>query len=287
MESTLTARDKKLLYMLGFIVIAFVFGWLLMRPIIKSINKTNESLAEAQALKQQNENKVMGLGAAQTSVKRFEENLATATEEYYKPMDSSEIDKMFTTYVLGFGLRAKDLLITMPMEPTDEAPYRYSEAYKNYQPKDSSSSSSSSTSEMEADLMDMTGSGSSSAGDLASMSVEEVAAFSSYVQSPLEIYSDKQMMTKYTTSAGIYNADVTIVLTGRQDSAQKLLDDILTKPSIRVTGFSWDDMAPVVRTLEDGTIQVTESREKQLTIRLKLYMYDETKAGIEAVSKKD
>ena len=47
MEATLTPRDKKLLYMLGFIVILFVFGWVLMRPIIKSITKTDEDLLSA------------------------------------------------------------------------------------------------------------------------------------------------------------------------------------------------------------------------------------------------
>ena len=141
MESTLTARDKKLLYMLGFIVIAFVFGWILMRPIIKSINKTTESIASAQALKQQNETKVMGMMTAQMLIEKYEEDLATATEEYYAPMDSSEIDKMFTMYVLEFGLSAKDLLITMPTEALEEVPYKYSEARVAYDKQEKSSSS--------------------------------------------------------------------------------------------------------------------------------------------------
>ena len=121
MEATLTARDKKLLYILGFIVIAFVFGWILMRPVIRSIITTNEEIASAQALKQQNENKSLGLMSAQILMDKFEEDLETATEEYYAPMDSSEIDKMFTMYVLGFGLRAKDLAL-------EEMPYKHSEA---------------------------------------------------------------------------------------------------------------------------------------------------------------
>ncbi|MBR6850509.1 MAG: hypothetical protein IKM88_09770, partial [Lachnospiraceae bacterium] len=136
MEATLTARDKKLLYILGFIVIAFVFGWILMRPVIRSIITTNEEIASAQALKQQNENKSLGLMSAQILMDKFEEDLETATEEYYAPMDSSEIDKMFTMYVLGFGLRAKDLIIAMPSSALEEMPYKHSEAGKLLQEKE-------------------------------------------------------------------------------------------------------------------------------------------------------
>ncbi|MCR5128571.1 MAG: hypothetical protein K6B69_10780 [Lachnospiraceae bacterium] len=278
METTLTARDKKLLYILGFIVIAFVFGWLLMRPVIRSISKTEENIASAEALRQQNETKVMGLMSAHTLAEKFEEDLAAATEEYYAPMDSSEIDKMFTMYVLGFGLQAKDLLINMPATPLEEVPYKYSEAGIELQKREGSSSSSSSMEETEASEKEGTTDG---------ITMDADAMLLTFVKTPLEAYSEKQMLTKDTTASGIRAAEVTIVLTGTETGAQKLLDDILVKPSMRVTGFAWDEMPPVVRTLEDGTVMVSESREKQLTIRLKLYMYDSEKAGIEAPRKKD
>ena len=276
MEATLTPRDKKLLYMLGFIVILFVFGWVLMRPIIKSIMETDEDIVSAQALKQQNENKVMGLPSAQTLMDAFKEDLEETTGEYYAPMDSSEIDKMFTMYVLGFGLRAKDLLIAMPTSVLEEMPYKHSEIGKVLAARESSSSSSSSDTASEETDTDSSSEG-ISADDL----------MVNFVKTPLEVYSEKQMMVKDTTASGVRAADVTIVLTGTADRAQKLLDDILVKPSVRVTGFAWDEMPPVVRTLEDGTVLVSDSREKQLTVRLRLYMYDEEMAGIEVPRKKD
>ena len=276
MEATLTPRDKKLLYMLGFIVILFVLGWVLMRPIIKSIMETDEDIVSAQALKQQNENKVMGLTSAQILMDTFEEDLEEAIGEYYAPMDSSEIDKMFTMYVLGFGLRAKDLLIAMPISALEEMPYKHSEIGKVLAARESSSSSSSSDTASEETDTDSSSEG-ISADDL----------MVNFVKTPLEVYSEKQMMVKDTTASGVRAADVTIVLTGTADRAQKLLDDILVKPSVRVTGFAWDEMPPVVRTLEDGTVLVSDSREKQLTVRLRLYMYDEEMAGIEAPRKKD
>ena len=284
MESTLTARDKKLLYMLGFIVIAFVFGWILMRPIIKSINKTTESIASAQALKQQNETKVMGMTTAQILIDKYEEDLAAATEEYYAPMDSSEIDKMFTMYVLEFGLSAKDLLITMPTEALEEVPYKYSEARVAYDKQEKSSSSSTSTEEEE--ILELSSSGtdtkdSSSSDSDASGGIDLL----DITKTPLDAFLEKNMTVKDTTASGIRAADITIVLTGKEDRAQKLLDDILVKPSIRVTGFAWDDLPPVVRTYEDGSVEVVDTGEKMLTIRLKLYMYDSEEAGLE-VSKK-
>ena len=276
MEATLTPRDKKLLYMLGFIVILFVFGWVLMRPIIKSITKTDEDIVSAQALKQQNENKVMGLTSARILMDTFEKDLEEASGEYYAPMDSSEIDKMFTMYVLGFGLRAKDLLIAMPISALEEMPYKHSEIGKVLAARESSSSSSSSDTASEETDTDSSSEG-ISADDL----------MVNFVKTPLEVYSEKQMMVKDTTASGVRAADVTIVLTGTADRAQKLLDDILVKPSVRVTGFAWDEMPPVVQTLEDGTVLVSDSREKQLTVRLRLYMYDEKMAGIEVPRKKD
>ena len=279
MEATLTARDKKLLYMLGFIVIAFVFGWVLMRPVIKSITTTNENIVSAQALKEQNENKSLGLVSAQILMDKFEEDLAIATEEYYEPMDSSEIDKMFTMYVLGFGLRAKDLIIAMPTASLEETPYTHSEIGRLFAKKEGSSSSSSSTS-AETSLED-------ASADSASEGISADALMVSFVKTPLEAYSEKKMVVKDTMASGIRAAEITIVLTGSKERAQKLLDDILVKPSVRVTGFAWDDTPPVVRTLEDGTVLVSDSSEKQLTVRLKLYMYDSEKAGIEAPRKKD
>ncbi|MBR3736811.1 MAG: hypothetical protein IKN07_13120, partial [Lachnospiraceae bacterium] len=192
MEATLTARDKKLLYILGFIVIAFVFGWILMRPVIRSIITTNEEIASAQALKQQNENKSLGLMSAQILMDKFEEDLETATEEYYAPMDSSEIDKMFTMYVLGFGLRAKDLIIAMPSSALEEMPYKHSEAGKLLQEKEALSSDSSDI------LTDET-----LVGDSAGVvSADDLSLMVSFTQTPLDAYSEKKMTVKDTTASG-------------------------------------------------------------------------------------
>ena len=63
-SSTLTARDKKLLNMLAFIVIIFIFGWCLIRPLYKHTAEDQEQIQVESALKVTNEAKVIGLSAA-------------------------------------------------------------------------------------------------------------------------------------------------------------------------------------------------------------------------------
>ena len=80
-NSTLTARDKKLLYMLVFIVIIFIFGWYLIRPLYKKTVEDQESISIAASLQASNETKVIGLSTAQSltdpELRTCVENLST------------------------------------------------------------------------------------------------------------------------------------------------------------------------------------------------------------------
>ena len=266
METKLTERDKKLLYILGFIVIAFIFGWLIIRPMMDVIAKTEVSIVAAENLKQQNEFKVTGAASARTLVERFRTDLDDSMAEYYEPMDSSEIDKMVTSYVLGKGLYAKDLVISMPTQPVSEIPYPYSEA----------AAKAARLEEMAAEESWSDGSESSVSADSAPGMLFE------YSKSPLEAYSEAQGKATGTSVAGVYCAEITIVMTGDPDTEQALLDEVMYMPSVRLTGFAWDDVAPVAITNEEGVTEVIESDDKQLTVMLNLYMYDKESAGIVA-----
>ncbi|MCR5597716.1 MAG: hypothetical protein K6G19_06060 [Lachnospiraceae bacterium] len=266
MEKTLTARDKKLLYMLGFIVIIFIFGWIIMRPMIVSINKTEEKIAEQKNERQQNEAKVMGVDTAGTLMEKFENDLSASVQNYYAPMDSSEIDKMMTSYVLGFGLYAKDLSITMPYETVSESPYIWSKAAAEAARFENIASyADSSSSELSEESVD---------GD-----AESGLSILNYTQTPLEAYTRARDNITDTFSSGVSCVEITMVMTGDEKLEQKLLDDIMKKPSIRLTYFAWDDLAPVAQTLEDGTVEVVESSDRQLTVGIKLYMYSRSDAG--------
>ena len=255
METALTPNDKRLLYILGFIVIAFIFGWIIMRPMIKDLNETNEEIEEQQALKFRNETVVMNVETAKSLIDRFESDYSTAVEDYYDLMDSSQIDKLFTYYVLDFGLYAKDLSIVMPTGPVNEVPYINSDLGRTFEViynveniDDSSSSDSSDDDEEDGGLI----------GDVG--------------ESPLELYQSSMESVRDTSYSGIVCSQVTMVMTGDPATEQKLLDDILQNPSVRVTGFAWDDLSMIATTLEDGTLEITKNTDRQLTVNLNVYM---------------
>ena len=264
METKLTERDKKLLYMLGFIVIAFIFGWLIIRPMVVVINKTEESIAAADSLKRRNEFKVTGKSTASAVIERFSSDLDESMADYYEPMDSSEIDKMITSYVLGKGLYAKDLIISMPMQPVSENPYEYSKAAELAERRQSVADSGAYSSET-----DGTVSADSALGTLFE-----------YSQSPLEAYTEARESMADTAASGVYCAEITVVMTGDPETEQALLDEVMYLPSVRLTGFAWDDVAPVAVTDEEGVTEIVESSDKQLTVMLNLYMYDKDSAGL-------
>lgn len=251
METALTERDKKLLYILGFIVIAFIFGWIIMRPMIKDLKETNESIEEEEALKFRNETIVMNVETAKNLVDRFDTDYSDAVSDYYDLMDSSQIDKLFTFYVLDFGLYAKDLTIVMPTGPVYETPYVNSTIGKSYELISELDVYEESDDDDEVDADDLIG---------------------DFAESPLELYQNSKNSVGDTSYSGIVCAEVTIVMMGDPVTEQKLLDDILTNPSVRVTAFAWDDLSMIATTLEDGTLEVKENIDKQLTINLNVYM---------------
>lgn len=261
METKITERDKKLLYILGFIVIVFIFGWIIMRPMFVTIKKTEKSITAAENLKRQNELKVSGVRSAGTVVERFRADLDESMADYYTLMDSSEIDKLITSYVLGKGLYAKDLVISMPKHTVDELPYAYSEAA------------------IKAARLQAIADNGSSYDDSVSADSAMGEVFE-YSESPVEAYTDAKKDVSSTRSAGVYCADIKIVMTGDPDKEQALLDEVMYMPSVRLTGFAWDDMAPVAVTDEEGVTEIVETNDKQLTVMLNLYMYDSESAGM-------
>lgn len=271
METKITERDKQLLYILGFIVILFIFGWVIMRPMIKSINKTEESIAAAENLKQQNEFKVTGLSSAKTLLERFKTDMDDSMTDYYEPMDSSEIDKLITSYVLGKGLYAKDLTITMPKTTVEESPYLYSEAAAKAERFRAAAEENSFYLDTEDSVSQ----------DSALGTVME------FTESPLEAYTTAREEAMDTVSSGVYCVAVKIVMTGSPDKEQALLDEIMYKPSVRLTGFAWDDVAPVAVTDDEGVTELVESSDKQLTVMLNLYMYDKESAGMVPIDDED
>ena len=280
LNSTLTARDKKLLYMLVFMVIIFLFGWYLIRPLYKKTVEDQEKIIVASSLQAANETKVIGLSSLKNLNDKFAADLSESTSDYYDYMDSSEIDKLVTSYILKQGLLARDLTIAMPNEYVSESPYIYSGITVNKKKKSDSSYDEITAVEAGDEKKDTDEDKIKSSsyykdavlGFLTGYHPEEI----SIVASPMESYASGQRSADSTQSSEILCVQLSIVVEGDPKIEQAVIDDLTHNPSLRVTGFNWIDLDPVTFILEDGSIAVVESELSQLQISVNLYMKDKT-----------
>ncbi|MCR4901360.1 MAG: type II secretion system protein M [Butyrivibrio sp.] len=148
-QMEMTDRDKKLLYRLGIVVVIAIFILGAIRPLYQSIEEKNEQIEAAEETKDVLDYKVAALPGMQQEDEKLQEEISVLNESYYEPMYSSEIDELLTNYMLGMGLMAKDLVITMPSSPVVLEPFIYSEEGKT-------SSASTDTSSEDSEVLNTT-----------------------------------------------------------------------------------------------------------------------------------
>ena len=162
-------------------------------------------------------------------------------------MDSSEIDRMVTSYVLNSGLFAENLSIAMPTEPVKEVPYSYS-SLANSSSNRTSSTDSSTTSD---------------------------SSSSTNVDSLMTPYTNAMDSANTTEASGVQCVGLRLVVTGSQSTCQAFIDDICTKPAVRITGFEWGNTTLIEKVDEEtGIVTLVDSGKVRLTITLNLYMAD-------------
>ena len=281
LNSAITERDKKLIYGLLIVVILFVFGWCIIRPLHKKIVQTSERIEEASAIKSSNEAKVIGLSSAAAITEKFEADLADSTDIYYDMMDSSEIDRLVTTYILGKGLIARSLNIQMPSAPVNEAFYRYSDNTLG-------SSGANTVTEYEDITLDTAD---VPAADTASDDKESNTYFNdavlgfltgynteqiTMIGSPVEEYSTAMAYANDTASSGIYCVTLAITVEGDEETEQKVIDELSHNPSLRIVSFNWIPLDPITYIQEDGTVLVYQSENMVLSLSVNLYMTDKS-----------
>jgi len=278
LSSSLTPRDKKLLYALIFIVIIFIFGWCLIRPICKRIVATSEQIEIAESVKATNEAKVIGVSSAETVYNRFTDEAAASQADYYDLMDSSQIDKLVTTYILNKNLLARSLTIAMPKDYVSENPYIYSEPINNTAVYTEPGSDIGVT--FAGDVADSTVDGKKKGGFeyFKNAVLGFLTGQNSYpiviVPSPTTEYSRGLGNSSATEDSGIYCASVDILMEGNPETLQLVIDELTRNPSVRVTSFNWIKLDPITYLQEDGTILIYENQSRQLRISVNLYMVD-------------
>ena len=275
LNSTLTERDKKLLNMLVFIVIIFIFGWCLIRPLYKKTVEDQEKIVMASSIRAANETKVIGLSSAKNLTDKLAQDLSDSTSAYYDYMDSSEIDKLVTSYILRKGLRARDLTITMPDGYVSETPYLYSGI--------TTSAGTAYTEPSDAVAVENTDSEEEKIKSSAYYRDAALSMVTGYdpqeitiVATPMESYASGEASAVTTDSSGILCVQLSIVVEGDPKTEQAIIDELTHNPSLRVTGFNWIKLDPVTYVLDDGSIVVVESELNQLQLSINLYMKDKT-----------
>ena len=241
LQTNLNDKDKKTIALVLFAALIFVIAWFLIRPTISSIMNTEDKIEQAELTQTEYRNKIMYLSSAESLYGKTVNDLNESTADFYEVMDSSEIDRMVTSYVLKSGLFAESLNISMPHGSVEEHPYAYSKITSNH---------------------------TSSIADTSS----GVAGGTDTLTTP---YENARNNTTSTSSSGVQCVGLSLSVTGTPTTCQAFIDDICTKSAVRITGFSWEKLDPIERFNEKtGIYEYVDSGKIRLRIDLNLYMTD-------------
>lgn len=237
LQTNLNNKDKKTIAIVLFAALIFAIVWFLIRPTVTTIANTEEKIEQAKITQTQYQNKLLYLTSGEAIYAKAVNDLNESTADFYPVMDSSEIDKMVTSYVLQSGLFAESLKIKMPDGSVEERPYVYSKI------TDNQSSSAATTSNGAETLM-----------------------------AP---YDNARKQTNSTASSGVQCVELSLSMTGTKAACQALIDDLCTKPSVRITGFTWEKLDMVERFNQTtGQYEYVDSGKVRLKITVNLYMAD-------------
>ena len=259
MQTNISKKDKMTIAVILFAGIVFVSIWYLIRPNITSIMTISDKIEQAELTQSQYRNKLINLASGEAIYEKTVSDFKDSTAYLYPMMDSSEIDHMVTSYVLKSGLFAENLKIDMPSEAIDESPYKYS-SWVDDQASRSSYSSDTTTKTDDDDKAD-------------SVSTNKTTT----VDSLITPYDNARNNCRSTQSSGVQCVSITIVVTGTRKTCQAMIDDLCTKPALRITGFEWKEVDKIeIVDPETGAVELVDSGKARLRISVNLYMADIT-----------
>ena len=258
MQTNLNKKDKMTIAVVLFAGIVFVSIWYLIRPNITSIMTITDKIEQAELTQNQYKNKLINLTSGEAIYEKTVSDFKDSTAYLYPMMDSSEIDRMVTSYVLKSGLFSENLIIKMPTEPVDESAYKYSSLAQ-----DSYNRSIYTTD--------------TTTNDDDSASSDTASTTKTTVDSLFTPYDTARTNCSSTQSSGVQSVSITIVVTGTRKACQAMIDDLCTKDALRITGFEWEktEMTEIIDP-ETGAIELVDSGKERLRISVNLYMADIT-----------
>lgn len=115
MTTTITERDKKLLYFCGIAVFLFFFVRFLFLPALDSMQHAEESLQTAEEARSEMELTIVQSPAAALQVQQSEEALRSTAAAFYPALKSDALDALITGIELNHHLTPLSLTISAPV----------------------------------------------------------------------------------------------------------------------------------------------------------------------------
>ena len=272
MDTNLRPQDKRTIAIVLYIGVVVLFGWYMIRPAAMKLGELEDKIRTAEATKQEYRMKTLQLASAEILYDKAVTDINDSTTKFYDILDNSQIEKMGTKYILGYGLTPVDFIVDIrDGSYVLESPYAYSNI-KVSASANVSSSDSTSTDTSAANTKNSTKNNSNtknptkdSTKNAASMAALDVKSLQAY-------YSQAIADAKTTEPAEVQCANITFVVQGPQEKCQKLINDITKNPSIRVTGFSWKDAKEIWVEDEAGNKTLMNPEYKELRVSIHFYM---------------
>lgn len=253
----LTKRDKKLLILLGIILVVTGFVFLAIKPLAVRLKETKANLEKEEELRQINQKKISLYSDLADYDDALHKKIEKNVEDFYEMMTSEEIDRMLTDMALGYHLEARNLDIQIPEEEEELEPYVFSEAAANKLENDSGYESIS---------------GAAGMYDVEAM-MEEKSMLSEDAKDTQE--EETEAIEEDTLTFGIHTAQISMQLSGSEENLKAMLENLLKKnKSLRLTGYSFDRNYNVYAGEYLGSVVRTEN---VLNITMEIYMYEEPK----------
>lgn len=248
-DASLKPQDKRTIGIVLYIAVVALFSWYMIRPAIMRMIELNDKIKTAEATRQEYKMKTLQLGTAEILYNKAVTDINASTKDFYDVMDNSKIEKMGTSYILGYGLTPVDFAVDIRDGSfISESPYTFATIKKTKQ-------------QISAPAID-TGTTVKDSSALAALDVKSLQTY--YAQAIAGVTNTKP--------AEVQCAKITMVVQGPQDKCQTLINNITKKPSIRVTGFTWSDAKEVWVEDEKGIKTLMNPEYKELKINLYFYM---------------
>ena len=131
-DSSLKPQDKKTIAIVLYAAIVLLFCWYMIRPAWLKLAELDDKIEQAKATQQEYQMKSINLGTAEVLYDKAVTDIVASTKDFYDVMDNSEIEKMGTEYILGFGLTPMNFTIDLrDGSAIAEVPYQYADIEGN------------------------------------------------------------------------------------------------------------------------------------------------------------